>query len=153
MAIRKNIYICSSWKQRENVRKLAAELRKLGHEVYDFTDPNCRKYSEIVPPEKYPEPFDPEIHNYYDYLSAKNDLWYVVLENKRVIKSANVVILLLPCGNDAHVDWGYGAGLGKMTFIVGHPGKGERSPAHLWASFFFKDIDDLLTRGREREWI
>ena len=48
------IYISSSWKNRERVRNYAMLLRKREHEVYDFTDKNCRETQEI-PPEKFPE--------------------------------------------------------------------------------------------------
>jgi len=150
---KKNIYISSSWKQRENVRMLAGILRSFGHSVYDFTDPGCRKHSEIIPPEKYPKLFDPEIHIYYDYLTESDSWQRTILENRSAIKEADIVILLLPCGIDAHVDWAYGVGLGKATLIVGQPPKGERSPVHLWANDFFKDIEDLLTTGREKGWI
>lgn len=47
-----NIYLSSSWKNRDKVREIAIDLRKHGYEVYDFTDPNCRKTEEI-PPEKF----------------------------------------------------------------------------------------------------
>lgn len=50
--------------------------------------------------------------------------------------------MLLPCGIDATADWALGVGLGKFTVIVGHPGKGERSPCHLWADFFCDDINE-----------
>ncbi len=56
-----NIYLSSSWKNRVRVRALAIALRSEGHEVYDFTDPNSRKMPEI-PPEKYPDLFDPVKH-------------------------------------------------------------------------------------------
>lgn len=64
-----NIYISSSWKNRERVRALAIALRGQGHEVYDCTDPACRKAPEI-PPEAFPEQFDPDKHVYGDYLQT-----------------------------------------------------------------------------------
>lgn len=62
------IFIASSWRQRKRVRKLAEQLRKIGFDVYDFTDPSCRETEEI-PPEKFPEQFNPERHNYWEYLN------------------------------------------------------------------------------------
>jgi hypothetical protein len=38
-------------------------------EVYDFTDPQCRKTPEI-PPEAFPEQFDPLKHQYRSYLET-----------------------------------------------------------------------------------
>lgn len=126
-----NIYISSSWKNREKVREIATDLTKMGHEVYDFTNPDCRKTPEI-PPEKYPEEFDPAIHNYREYI--QKDVWRAaVLGNKAAIENADFIVLLLPCGNDSHADWAYGVGLGKRSVVIGSPRKGERSPVHMWA--------------------
>ena len=62
------IFIASSWKQRDRVRKLAYKLRGLDYGVYDFTDPGSRKCVPM-PPERFPEKFDPEKHNYWDYIN------------------------------------------------------------------------------------
>lgn len=126
-----NIYISSSWKNREQVREMAIKLREMGHEVYDFTDPKCRTTPEI-PPEKFPEEFDPEKHLYSEYI--QRDEWRkAIIENRRAIHHADFIILLLPCGNDSHADWAYGVGRGIPNMVVGQPRKGERSPVHMWA--------------------
>jgi hypothetical protein len=130
-----NVYLSSSWKNREQVRNMATKLRALGHDVYDFTDSNCRESKE-VPPERFPEQFDPDVHVYKDYIN-KLDWLRAVTENKRAIVKSDLIILILPCGIDAHSDWAYGVGLGKRSVIVGHPQKGERSPVHLWANKIF----------------
>lgn len=135
------IYISASWKRREEVRSLAESLRKMGHDVYDFTDPECHK--SVCPPEKFPEPFDPEKHLYHEYLGRSE--WYMaVKENYEAISECDWVILLLPCGIDSTADWAAGVGMGKKTVVVGHPNKGERSPVHLWANYMAKDIKTLL---------
>jgi hypothetical protein len=126
-----NIYISSSWKNRERVREIADALTEKGHSVYDFTNPACRK-TPVIPPEKYPEEFDPETHIYRDYIQ-KAEWRTAVLENKAAIENAGMIILLLPCGNDSHADWAYGLGLGKKSVVAGSPRKGERSPVHMWA--------------------
>lgn len=129
------VYIASSWKLREEVRELANILRGVGYEVFDFTDSNCRKTKEI-PPEKYPEEFNPARHQYSSYINKES--WkQAVFENKERIENSDIVVLLLPCGNDSHADWAYGVGLGKTTFIVGQPKAGERSPSHLWSDGIF----------------
>lgn len=137
-----NIYISSSWKNREQVRALAIELRKMGHQVYDFTDPECRKTPEI-PPEKFPEEFDPTIHKYSEYIN-KTEWIAAVKGNKEAIEWANLIILLLPCGNDSHADWALGVGMGKWSVVVGQPRKGERSPVHHWAKQIFDTADDFI---------
>jgi len=136
------IYISSSWKNRIQVRKLAIELRETGHEVYDFTDPNCRKTPEI-PPEKFPEEFDPEKHVYSKYI-RKNEWLDAVTENRKAINRSNFIILLLPCGNDSHADWAYGVGRGIPNIVVGQPRKGDRSPVHMWADEILDSVDDII---------
>lgn len=143
----RRVYISSSWKNRDEVRSLAGELRLHGHSVYDFTDPDCRATPEI-PPEMFPDEFDPDIHNYPTYLNRKE--WLdAVEENKAAIMWANRIILLLPCGIDATADWALGVGMGKKSIVVGHPKKGERSPVHLWANVMVETVDDAIQWLRE----
>jgi hypothetical protein len=137
------IYLSSSWKLREQVRKLAIRLRNAGCEVHDFTDPACRKSPEI-PPEMYPEVFDPEKHNYFDYLNQNPNWRAAVTDNQRALRWCDVVVLMLPCGNDAHADWAFAIGAGKKTCVLGHPWKGDRIPSHLWADAFFKTEEEVV---------
>ena len=135
------IYISSSWKNRECVRKLADQLSESGHSVYDFTNPKCRKTPEI-PPERFPEQFDPDIHTYSQYIQRPE--WKAAVdENRSAIGRADLVILLLPCGNDAHADWALGVGMGKQSIVAGHPNKGDRSPVHMWADVILDSPDDV----------
>jgi hypothetical protein len=139
------IYISSSWKNRDQVRELAHRLRAHRHEVYDFTDPSCRNTPEI-PPEAFPEQFDPAVHDYAKYM--QNPYWIqAVQDNRKALEWCDAVILLLPCGNDAHADWALGVGLGKRSIVVGQPHKGERSPVHHWADAILRTLDDAV------EWV
>lgn len=136
------IYISASWRNRVLVRCLAENLRSHGHEVFDFTDPSCRKTYE-APPEMFPEQFDPCLHNYRDYLDREE--WRAAVdENRQAIAWADLIILLLPCGIDATADWALGIGLGKRSIIVGHPSKGGKSEVHLWADAILDSIDDIV---------
>lgn len=136
------IYISSSWKNRLQVRELAKMLRSFGHEVYDFTDPSCRSTPEI-PPEKFPEPFDPEVNVYQSYLDRPE--WRAAVEENRIhIERAELIVLLLPAGIDATADWALGLNHAK-SIVIGHPKAGERSPVHLWADWMFESIDDALS--------
>lgn len=127
------VYISSSWKNRDKVRELANLLKENDFGVFDFTNQKNRKH-KICPPERFPEQFDPERHNYEQYMNCNEDWHNVVYENKNEIAHSDIIILLLPCGIDATADWAYGVGLNKYTVILGHPNKGERSPVHLWAN-------------------
>lgn len=140
------VYISASWKQRDRVRTLAVALRAAGHEVYDFTDPACRGQPEI-PPEKFPEQFDPERHIYRDYLLSVSHWGQAVAGNRKALRWCDVCILLLPAGCDSHADWALAVGLGKLSLVVGHPPPGERTPSHLWADALLQhdsEIADLL---------
>lgn len=133
-----NVYLSSSWKNREAVRTLAITLRSIGHEVYDFTDPACRKTEEI-PPERFPEQFDPTRHLYCEYIRS-NAYWRAaVFANREALERCDAVVLMLPCGNDAHADWALAVGLGKRTCVIGSPKAGERTPTHLWADAILQE--------------
>ena len=141
--MREYIFIAASWKQRDRVRKLANDIRELGHEVYDFTDPNCRKYKPI-PPETFPEEYDPSIHLYKEYLNSYPDWKNAINENENAIDICTIAVLLLPCGIDATADWAVAVGKDKETYIIGSPNKGERHPVHLWADDIFRTDEDFL---------
>lgn len=125
------VYISSSWKNRKRVRTLADTLRAKGLEPFDFTDPRYRSEPDI-PPERFPEPFDPQVHNYREYLNRPE--WRAAVEgNRHALDNCDVCVLLLPCGADAHSDWAYAVGRGKRSIVVGTQRAGERTPTHWWA--------------------
>jgi hypothetical protein len=137
------VYISSSWKQRERVRKVAADLLAVGYEVYDFTNPVCRTTPEI-PPERFPDLFDPAVHDYEDYLRAVPE-WRAAVEcNREALDRTSVVVLLLPCGLDAHADAFYALGRGARLIVVGSPLKGERVPTHLWADLLVATDEEVV---------
>lgn len=138
-----NIYISSSWKNRDRVRKLAIALREAGHDVYDFTDPSCRQTPEI-PPEKFPEEFDPDKHVYREYLDVPE--WKAAVQcNRQALAKCDAVALLLPCGNDGHADWALAVGMRKLSAVVGSPRKGERTPSHWWADILLDKDEDFIS--------
>ena len=124
---------------------MAHRLRADGHKVFDFTDPSNRKVAEC-PPELQQEPFDPEIHSSHSEYMKTNAAQFMygrVMNNQEAIRWCDLVILLLPCGSDAHADWGFGVGLGKSSIIVGKPRKGEQSYTQMWADKFIDNVDDV----------
>ena len=145
------IYISSSWKNHVAVRKMAERLRKDGHKVFDFTDATTRKVAEC-PPERQQEPFDPAAHkSYATYMKSEKAayMYAAVMNNQEAIKWCDLVILLLPCGNDSHADWAYGVGLGKPSVVVGQPRKGEQSYTQLWADKILDNPDDVYNHIKE----
>ena len=139
-----NIYIAASWSQRDRVRSMAVKLREYGASVYDFTDAACRDVPEI-PPERFPEQYDPLVSSYKDYITAVPEWKQAVECNRTALESASHVVMLLPCGNDSHADAYYALGRGAELVVVGQPRKGERTPSHLWADKILEsDVDALL---------
>lgn len=138
------VYISSSWKNRVRVRALAHAIRDAGHEVYDFTDPACREGIPEIPPEKFPETFNPEQHIYREYITSTPEWKQAVMRNKEALNSSNVVVLLLPCGLDAHADAFYGLGKGAALAVVGQPRAGERTPTHLWSDALLDNDGEVM---------
>jgi hypothetical protein len=138
-----NIYISSSWENRDEVRRMAVMLRSCGYSVYDFTDADSPKNTEI-PCKKYPEEFDPGIHKYSIYINKP--AWKsLAMANLRTIQTADFIILLLPCDANSHICWAYGVGLGIPSAVVGQPRKGEKTPLHHLADHFFDTVDDFIS--------
>lgn len=138
-----NVYISSSWKNRDRVRALAVLLREHGHTVYDFTDPACRNTPEI-PPERFPNNFDPEQHVYREYITSVPEWRSAVECNRGALDHCDAVVLLLPCGADAHSDWGYAVGRGKLSAVIGAPRAGDRTPTHMWADTLLDSDADAV---------
>lgn len=136
------VYISASWKQRDRVRALATAAREFGIGVFDFTDRRDRVVEEI-PPERFPEQFDPARHVYAEYLNRPEWL-QAVLENRLMLCRCDTVVLLLPCGIDATADWALAVGRGARSIVVGHPPAGERSPVHLWATKMVETDEEAL---------
>jgi hypothetical protein len=137
------IYLSSSWKNRGRVRWLAQQLRKGGHDVYDFTDPAYRTTPEI-PPERFPTEFDPQNGVYSEYIQSVAAWKEAVNGNMSVLQRCDLVVLMLPCGMDAHADAYYALGRGKRLVICGQPVAGTRAPVHLWAEAILDVDEDVL---------
>jgi hypothetical protein len=142
------VYISASWKQRERVRALAVSLRAVNHEVYDFTDPACRsaitgRACREIPPEQFPDLFDPAKHIYREYLTAVPQWRAAVDGNRQALRWCDAVVLLLPAGADSHADWALAVGMGKRSAVVGGPRAGERTPSHLWADALLDSDEEV----------
>jgi hypothetical protein len=107
------IYIATSWKMESVARDIAAILRVNGFEVDCFCDTSTGRYvfhwSEIGN------------LNDLDAITFLQDArsQMAFLEDKKWIDWADAVLMLLPCGNSAHLEAGYAKGTGKKLFIVG----------------------------------
>lgn len=134
------VYVASSW--RNNYQPLVvAALRAIGHEVYDF---------------KNPEPGDNGFH-----WSEIDDLWedwtteeyLLALEDpiategygkdKRALDWCDACVLVLPSGRSAHSELGYTIGARKLTAIF-IPEKGEPELMYLMADMRTSKLEDVI---------
>lgn len=135
------IYLASSWKNKEEVRKLAEQLRGLSFvEVDDFTDPSLGRYvfswddledeyknvsGKVIPSSSYVVP----IKFVRDERSIK-----AFKEDINRIRWSKVLILILPCGRSAHTEFGYAAAAGKRL-IVYAPGGFKQEDCEVMYNF------------------
>lgn len=126
------IYIASSWKNKDEVKELARVLRIMGHQVYDFTDPE-----HYVPQIGHPG-FAFSMDELLKALGERKReelSWMELMEldaarkafdnDKAGLDWAELVLLVLPCGRSAHLEAGYAKGQGKKLLIYGSLPMGE----------------------------
>lgn len=107
------IYVASSWRNNHQ-QNVVQELRKLGHEVYDFKNPEDRSgfsWSQIDEnwqnwsTEQYKE----ALQNPIAEAGFKSDF--------DAMKWADCCVMVLPCGRSAHTEAGWMKGQGKKTYV------------------------------------
>jgi hypothetical protein len=109
------IYVASSWR---NIYQptIVKALRGEGYDVYDFRNPSPGddgfSWSEIDPawqswtPAQYRE-------------ALQHPLAQVgFAQDKLALQTADVTVLVLPCGRSAHLELGYAAGMGQKTAVL-----------------------------------
>ena len=145
----RRIYIASSWKNASLIRAVAHVLRNRGHEVFDFTDPENRVAgidNFVFRASEWPGKTLDEIDwlEFLEYEPTKR----AFKTDKSGLDWANTVLMLLPCGRNAHLEAGYGAGRGKDLFILGDLPIGQYETMYLFAEGCYraKDFRKLLDR-------
>jgi len=136
------VFISSTWKNVNSVRKMAERLRNEGHIVYDFTDRKCRKTPEHMSTED-KNVFNPEKDNYCQHMESQVELYACVMNNQEALRWCDLCILLQPCGVAANVDWAYALGAGKSTIVCGKPRADFVCGAHLWADKIIDNPEDV----------
>lgn len=112
----RRIYVASSWCNGQHPA-VVDELRRRGHEVYDFRHPRGRDDRSVWK----------ELHVnketvYGEQMVELLDLPFVrgrFREHLDAMNESDVCILLLPCGRSAHIEAGYMKGLGKTVYVLG----------------------------------
>ena len=140
MEERMKIYIASSWKNAEIVFSLAHHLRKDGHKVDAFCDSSNGRYvfhwKEIST--------DQNKFNAKTFLQHKQSK-KAFTEDKKWLDWCECLILVLPCGNSAHLEAGYVKGQGKRFYIwhpLGFP-NGEFDVMYGFADGLVEKLDGL----------
>lgn len=111
----KRIYLASSWRN-EAQQSLVQELRKAGHEVYDFKNPapnnNGFSWTQIDPDYKAwtPEQFRAALDHPVSQLGFAHDYG--------AMQWADTFVLALPCGKSAHLELGWALGRGIPSYVL-----------------------------------
>lgn len=133
------IYVASSW--RNNYQPaVVEELRKSGHEVYDFRNPEPRtgfRWSDI----------DPEWKD-WTFGQYKASLEHETARagfasDFNAMQMADACVLVLPCNRSAHLEAGWMKGAGKRTFIY-MPESQEPELMYRMCDGIFDDLGTLI---------
>lgn len=135
-----DIYIASSWKNKEAVRNLAEFLRSKGFEVDDFTDDSRGRYVFHWM----------DVCADLDRINAKAFMEdgrtkKACNEDIKLIKWCDVLIMLCPCGKSSHLEAGYAKGLGKKTYLFAPNGfpPGDFEVMYCLFNGLYSNIDKL----------
>jgi len=112
--------VISRFRNKERVQALVAELRKRGKTCYDF----CEIPADPKNPERSPEE-QMAIHEATENFYTDPHFIEMFRCDLDGLKNAEKVIMLLPCGNAAHIEAGIAYGLGKHLILIGEPEKPE----------------------------
>lgn len=136
------VYVASSWRN-ERQPGMVQALRAAGHEVYDFRHPkpgdNGFHWSEIDPEWEgwMPEELRSALRHPIAERGFRSDM--------RALRWAEAVVLLLPCGRSAHLEFGWALGRRKLGLIFAFPGDHvEPELMYLMSKTFCTKMDDLL---------
>lgn len=135
------IYVASSWKN-PHQPGVVAMLRNYGHEVYDFRHPvpgNDGFSWKQVGLERDGEGKSTiaQLSKAHAHATAEDGFRF----DFDAMKRCNMCVLVLPCGNSAHLEAGYMAGQGKLVFVYAPPE--QRVEPELMYKFLDRMFDDM----------
>lgn len=134
------IYIASSWKNENSVKKLQEMLIESGFEVDAFCNKDTGRYVF-----HFTEIGNPDELDAISFLADERSQ-RAFEEDKKWIDWCDAVVMLLPCGNSSHLEAGYAKGSGKKLYIFGDMPKGEFDVMYGFADGLCRteDFADLL---------
>lgn len=142
------IYISSSWR---NVYQpiLVEELRRRGHQVYDFQHPSGRNDRNVW------ETVCERLGLGKEYILGSltpRDFKRILLdpeaaerfkEHFAAMQDADTCIILLPCGRSSHVEAGFMNGMGKRVFVMDTSQEVTPELMYLMFDDYFHDLGEL----------
>lgn len=142
------IYVASSWRNEQHGEVVSA-LRAADLQVYDFKEPTtCFKWSEVADVDEHAVALAP-----LQYLKALSHPKAIAgfLQDMKALEAATTVVLLLPCGNSAHLEAGYALGAGKPTAALHPPVVREMDLMHSMISDHYARLELLVDWCRRQE--
>jgi hypothetical protein len=116
------IYVASSWRNARQPDVVAA-LRRIGHKVYDFRNPSGVDHgfhwSEID--ERWQTWDARSFISHLDHPLAQSGF----RKDMDALTAADGVVLVMPCGRSAHLEFGFALGQGKHGAILVDSGEPE----------------------------
>ena len=148
------IYISSSWRNGSQP-SLVRELRKRGHQVYDFRHPNGRndanvweevtldlgirkKYnSHVLTPEQ------------FSRMLAHRKAVNRFIEHFNAMRDADTCVMILPCGHSSNSEAGIMKGWGKRVFILDTRQYAEPELMYRMYDGYTYDVEDIYRWAAE----
>lgn len=113
---RSRIYVASSWRN-EQQPNVVEQLRKVGHDVYDFRKPfhgdSGFSWRQI---DSDWENWSPR--KYRSLLLTHPVASHGFVSDLRAMQWADTCVLVLPCGRSAHLEAGWFCGAGKRCIVL-----------------------------------
>ena len=133
------IYLASSWKNKDTVNCIAGVLRHFNFEVDSFCEETGKRFSF-----HFSEVEGHETMDAIDFL--KTDFAQKAFhEDRKWLDWADVVVMVKPCGNSAHLEAGYARGQGKKLYIYGEFKTGDFDVMYGFADGMFdEDVNASL---------
>lgn len=135
------IYVASSWRNDAAYPAVVVQLRRAGHDVYDFRNPRPGDFgfhwSEIDPTW--------ESWDAGRFRQALEDPIAVAgfASDFDAMRWAEAFVLVLPCGRSAHLEAGWAIGAGKPTAVL--LADGEPELMYLLAGYLALTVAEVLS--------
>lgn len=136
------IYVASSWR---NTRQpeVVQRLRSAGHEVYDFRNPapgnrgfgwrQCATEDQLR-----------DGRRFRDEVLAHPAARAGFALDMGALRSADVTVLVLPCGRSAHLELGYATGAGQRTLVLLDEQMSEPELMYLMNTRICTSLDEVV---------